>query len=222
MYPRPVISNSTTCGKGADTWRTPMPAHIGAAPSLATRTKPPASRFPSARMRCAKAGAAVLRTNQFRDSGGAHRSGTATAREAGPAHRFHGIAGRDAAGVRMPTAQGRPRPEKALRSLGKVASRRVPRAAASSASGSREAARSFTPPGHATGGRRLVACQAAGTAAPQPAGWQQQSLALRLGRMRGDRVSEPKGPGSRAPEPRLFASMRAPESGNAAIGPARR
>ena len=110
--------------------RTPTPAHIGAAPSLAARTKPPASRFPSARMRCAKAGAAVIRTNRFRASGGAHRSGTATAREAGSAHRFHGIAGRDAAGVRMPTAQGRPRPEKALGSLGKVASRRVPRAAA--------------------------------------------------------------------------------------------
>ncbi|EIZ82546.1 hypothetical protein WYO_4756 [Methylobacterium sp. GXF4] len=108
MYPRPVISNSTTCGKGADTWRTPMPAHIGAAPSLATRTKPPASRFPSARMRCAKAGAAVIRTNRFRASGGAHRPGTATAREAGPAHRFDGIACRDAAGVRMPAAQGRP------------------------------------------------------------------------------------------------------------------
>ena len=162
MYPRPVISNSTTCGKGADTWRTPMPAHIGAAPSPAARTKPPASRFPSARMRCAKAGAAVIRTNRFRASGGAHRPGTATAREAGPAHRFDGIACRDAAGVRMPAAQGRPRPEKALGSLGKVASRRVPRAAASSASGSREAARSFTIPGHATGGRRFVACQAPG------------------------------------------------------------
>lgn len=46
MYPRPVISNSTTCGKGADTWRTPTPAHIGAAPSRAARTKPPASGLP--------------------------------------------------------------------------------------------------------------------------------------------------------------------------------
>lgn len=159
MYPRPVISNSTTCGKGADTWRTPTPAHISAAPSPAARTKPPASRFPSARMRCAKADAAVIRTNRFRDSGSAHRPGTATAREAGPAYRFDGITCRDAAGVRMPAAQGRPRPEKALGSLGKVASRRVPRAAASSASESREAARSFTIPGHATRGRRLVSCQ---------------------------------------------------------------
>jgi len=130
------------------------------------RVRPARSRlppgFPSARMRCAKAGAALIRTNRFRDSGGARRPGTATAREAGPAHRFHGIACRDAAGVRMPAAQGRPRPEKALGSLGKVASRRVPRATASSASESREATRSFTIPGHATRGRRFVACQAPG------------------------------------------------------------